>query len=378
MKSQIISLAIAAALGISASSSAIADDAYQGSWYVMPTLGVLHADSDLKAESTTANYGLRIGKEISEHWDVQLGLTSANPDARKNIGAFASSGDYRQTLFGLDALYMFSRSNFRPFVLAGLGIADNRVSYTVGGVPSSGTNTSLMGNVGVGLQYYVTDNIGLQADLRQVWSRAKANGANFHLSDTVGNTYLNFGVIFAFGAPTKTAMAEPEPAQPMAEPVEEPAAMDEIAPEQDQALPPMTEGAEQEGPTPAAFQPITLQAEVLFAFDKDTLKEEGKRILDAEVVEKMRAHPEVELVLITGYTDRIGDDKYNQKLSERRAIQVKKYIASQGIAESRLHSVGKGNSNPVELCTGVRGKKLIDCLQPNRRVIVEIEVQRQP
>ena len=122
---------------------------------------------------------------------------------------------------------------------------------------------------------------------------------------------------------------------------------------------------------------MTLQAEVLFGFDKDVLKAEGKKILDAEVVEKMKAHPEVELVLITGHTDRIGDDKYNQKLSEKRAEQVKKYIASQGVDASRLHAVGKGEKEPVADCKGVRGKKLIECLQPNRRVVVEIETQRQ-
>ena len=130
-------------------------------------------------------------------------------------------------------------------------------------------------------------------------------------------------------------------------------------------------------PAQPAFDRISLQAEVLFGFDKDGLKDEGKQILNTEVVEKMRAHPEVELVLITGHTDRIGDDGYNQKLSERRAKQVKKYIASQGIDASRLHAVGKGESEPVEQCNGVRGKKLIECLQPNRRVVVEIEAQRQ-
>jgi OOP family OmpA-OmpF porin len=383
MKTKLLTIAVAAGLAFSASGSVFADDdAYQGSWYVMPTLGVLHADSDLQAESTSANYGVRIGKQISEHWDVQLGLTSANPDAKKNIAGFPSSGDYRQTLFGLDALYMFSRSNFRPFVLAGLGVAHNNINYTVNNVAVSGSNTSFMGNVGAGLQYFVTDNIALQADVREVWSKAEAgaNAFNVRSSETVGNTYLNFGLIFAFGAPPKPSMAEaaPEPA-PMAEPMEEPAPMmDEIAPEEEPALPPMMDEADQEGPSPAAFEPITLQAEVLFGFDKDNLKEEGKQILNDQVVEKMKAHPEVELVLITGYTDRIGDDKYNQKLSERRAIQVKKYIASQGIAESRLHSVGKGKADPIELCSGVRGKKLIDCLQPNRRVVVEIEVQRQP
>jgi OOP family OmpA-OmpF porin len=81
-------------------------------------------------------------------------------------------------------------------------------------------------------------------------------------------------------------------------------------------------------------------------------------------------------LLITGHTDRIGDANYNQKLSERRANQVKKYLVSQGIEENRLHAVGKGENEPVVDCKGVRGKKAIECLQPNRRVVVEIEVQR--
>ena len=130
------------------------------------------------------------------------------------------------------------------------------------------------------------------------------------------------------------------------------------------------------GPAEPAFEKVTLASEVLFGFDKDVLKPEGKSRLDADVVEKMKAHPEVELVLITGHTDRIGDAGYNQRLSERRANAVKKYLVSQGIEEKRLHAVGKGESDPVVDCKGVHGKKAIECLQPNRRVVVEIEVQR--
>jgi OOP family OmpA-OmpF porin len=229
-----------------------------------------------------------------------------------------------------------------------------------------------MGNVGAGFQYYFTDNIGLQADVRHVWSRAEDNTRRLFgdSKETIGNTYLNLGVIFNFGAPKKMAMAEPVMASELVD----------VAPYDEEALPELSDPSQQAepiGPDVPAFARITLQAEVLFDFDKYVLKTDGKKILDVEVVEKMKAHPEVELVLITGHTDRIGDDKYNQILSERRADQVKKYIASQGIAESRLHAVGKGETMPVVDCKGVRGKKLIECLQPNRRVVVEIEAQRQ-
>jgi OmpA-OmpF porin, OOP family len=368
MKVKLISLAIAGVFA-AATGSAVAGDAYEGSWYVAPGIGMMHTDSDLDADNNSAAYNLRVGKEISEHWDVQLGLShsKADEDSKRY-----TNGDYKQTLFGVDALYMFSRDKFRPFLLAGLGGARNKVDYTGSGNPD-GSNTSWMANVGAGVQYFFNDNVGLQADLRHVWSRAEDNRATLFGNDskeTVGNTYLNLNVVFKFGAPKKVAMAEPVAAEP---------SMADIAPYDEEALPPLQEAeAEPMGPAPAAFEKMTLQAEVLFGFDKDVLKDEGKKVLDVEVVEKMKAHPEVELVLITGHTDRIGDDKYNQKLSERRAAAVKKYLASQGIEESRLHAVGKGEAEPVADCKGVRGKKLIECLQPNRRVVVEIEAQRQP
>jgi OOP family OmpA-OmpF porin len=371
MKVKLISLALAGVFTV-ATGAAMAEDAYQGSWYAVPGIGIMDTDSDLKADNKSAAYSLRLGKEISEHWDVQLGLSysKADEDSKRY-----TNGDYKQTLFGLDALYMFSRDKFRPFLLAGLGAAHNKIDYTGSGNPD-GSNTSWMANVGAGFQYYFTESIGLQADVRQVWSRAEDNRGKLFGNDskqTVGNTYLNLGVIFNFGAPKKVAVAEPVPVQP---------AMEEVVVVEEEKLPALYDESQQAQPEPIgpdvpAFIKMTLKAEVLFGFDKDVLKDEGKKILDVEVVEKMKAHPEVELVLISGHTDRIGDDKYNQKLSERRAAAVKKYLASQDIAESRLHAVGKGEAEPLVDCKGVRGKKLIDCLQPNRRVVVEIEAQRQ-
>lgn len=374
MKNKIIMLALAGILG-TASGSLMAEDAYQGPMYIMPTIGYMHSDSNLDADNDVA-YGLRFGKEISQHWDVQLGLTHANADADNKINGVAASGDYKQTLFGLDALYMFSRDKFRPFLLAGFGAARNNIDYKVGANNNVGdSTTSWMGNVGAGFQYFFTDSIGMQADLRHVWSRAEDKTRTLfnHRDEIVGNTLFNIGVIFNFGAPKQTVAVAPVAPVSM---------LDEVAPYDDEPLPEIYDPAQQPvpepiGPDTPAFARMTLAAEVLFGFDKDGLKDEGKKILDVEVVEKMKAHPEVELVLITGHTDRIGDDKYNQKLSERRAAQVKKYIASQGVAESRLHAVGKGETQPVVDCKGVRGKKLIECLLPNRRVVVEIEAQRQ-
>ena len=81
---------------------------------------------------------------------------------------------------------------------------------------------------------------------------------------------------------------------------------------------------------------------------------------------------------ITGYTDRIGPQAYNLKLSQRRADSVKAYLVGKGIAASRLSTTGKGEADPVVQCTDKNHAALIKCLEPNRRVDVEdITVQKR-
>ena len=134
------------------------------------------------------------------------------------------------------------------------------------------------------------------------------------------------------------------------------------------------------GPDKPALR-VTIQAEALFDFNKSDLRNEGKSTLDNEVVGKMKAHPEVELLLVTGHADRIGSDKYNQALSEKRADSVKAYLVSQGVESNRIEAVGKGETEPVVDCKDIKGaqsranKKLVECLQPNRRVVAEVKVQ---
>jgi len=136
------------------------------------------------------------------------------------------------------------------------------------------------------------------------------------------------------------------------------------------------------GPAKPALR-VTIQAEALFDFDKAVLRAEGKKTLDDEVVTKMKAHPEVEVLLVSGHADRIASDKYNQALSERRANAVKSYLVEQGVEGNRIEAVGKGETEPVVECKDIKGrenrsnKKLVECLQPNRRVVAEVKVQAQ-
>ncbi|HQQ36346.1 MAG TPA: OmpA family protein [Rugosibacter sp.] len=125
-------------------------------------------------------------------------------------------------------------------------------------------------------------------------------------------------------------------------------------------------------PKPAA-EKVTLSADALFDFNKADLRPEGKAKLDkvAEGTKTMN----VEVIIATGHADRFGSDAYNQKLSEKRAAAVKAYLVGKGVDEKRVFAEGKGETQPVtkpEDCKGAKSKKVIDCLQPDRRVDIEV------
>lgn len=118
-------------------------------------------------------------------------------------------------------------------------------------------------------------------------------------------------------------------------------------------------------------QKVTYQADTLFDFDKAVLKPAGKQALDglASKIEGM----DLEVAVATGYTDKIGSDKYNDRLSLRRAQAVKAYLVSKGVPANKIYTEGKGKRNPVKTdCNQKNRKALITCLAPNRRVEVEI------
>jgi OOP family OmpA-OmpF porin len=132
-------------------------------------------------------------------------------------------------------------------------------------------------------------------------------------------------------------------------------------------------------PAPApGVQKITLATKALFDFDKAVLKPEGQAAIDREVLSRLRDVTKLELVLVTGHTDRIGSQAYNQKLSERRANAVRDYLVSKGVAKDKIETLGMGKTQPVPgvVCNQAYPKErkaLIECLAPNRRVEVEVK-----
>ena len=128
-------------------------------------------------------------------------------------------------------------------------------------------------------------------------------------------------------------------------------------------------------PPPPQVQKITLDSKVLFDFDKAVLKPEGKSAIDSAVVSKIGQIQKLEVVLVTGHTDPLGTEAYNQKLSERRADAVRDYLVSKGVPKDKIEAIGVGEKQPVPglVCDQKNLKEKIACLQPDRRVEVQVK-----
>lgn len=126
-----------------------------------------------------------------------------------------------------------------------------------------------------------------------------------------------------------------------------------------------------------AAEKVTFSADTLFNFDKATLKPEGQAVLD-DLVSRI-AGVDLEVIVSTGYADRIGSDAYNLKLSQKRADAVKAYLVKKGVDAALIKSEGKGEADPVVNCPNPSKagqiknfRALVECLQPNRRAVVEV------
>lgn len=125
----------------------------------------------------------------------------------------------------------------------------------------------------------------------------------------------------------------------------------------------------------ATVEKLNLSADSLFRFDKSGLADllpEGRARLDSMMDKLGQVYERIDSITLTGHTDRLGADAYNQTLSERRAATVRAYLVSKG-ATAHIATLGKGESEQIASCNAVAPRAaLIACLQPNRRVEVEI------
>jgi OOP family OmpA-OmpF porin len=113
---------------------------------------------------------------------------------------------------------------------------------------------------------------------------------------------------------------------------------------------------------------IVITEKIMFEYNKAKIMEESFGLLD-EIVSVIQENPRIKELSIEGHTDADGSDKYNKKLSDKRAASVRTYLVEHGIAEDMLLSKGFGEEKPIAENDTDEGKA------KNRRVEFKITKQ---
>lgn len=274
------------------------------------------------------------------------------------VPAGTLNGNIRLRGFNLDAVGILPiTEKFSALGRVGVNYAEARDHFSgTGAVNVSNPNPSKRDTnykYGLGVQYAFTESLAMRVEAER-----------YRINDAIGNKgdvdLISVGLLYRFGGKTPAPyVAAPQPA---------PAPVVVAA-----APPPPPKPAPVV--TPPAPMKVSFSADSLFAFDQSTIKPEGKQHLDKFAADLRGASYDV--ISVIGHTDRLGSSDYNQKLSTRRAETVKSYLAdAAGIPAGKISARGAGETQPVTKpgdCPGQKvSKKLIDCLQPDRRVEVEV------
>jgi OOP family OmpA-OmpF porin len=238
----------------------------------------------------------------------------------------------------------------------------------VGVLNPNPTKTETNGKLGLGLQYAITPSFLMRAEVE-----------HYRVNDAVGNrggvNVVSVSLVIPFGRAPAAA-----PRVAYSPPVAAPAPMPAPAPAP--APPPVvayTAPAPVAPPAPVPPPPerrrVSFSTDSLFAFDRSEVRPEGLAALD-KFANELRGTEFVN-VSVRGHTDRLGATDYNQRLSVRRAEAVKSHLLrAAGIDPNKLSVNGLGESEPTGRTGDCKGSRptpaLIACLQPDRRVEVEV------
>jgi OOP family OmpA-OmpF porin len=269
-------------------------------------------------------------------------------------------GDTRMLGFNLDLVGMAPLTDkFSAFGKVGVIYAQAKDQFSGHGpVIIDPFNTRKRGinyTFGAGLQYDISKALAMRVEAER-----------FRINDAIGSTgdidLFSIGVVYRFGRQKPVAAAPtPKPAPVTAAPAPKPA-------------PVAAAPAPKPAPPPAPMR-VNLSADSLFDFNSSTIKPAGRAELD-KLAADLRGVT-FDTIQVTGYTDRIGAQAYNQRLSNQRANAVKDYLVrSANISASQVNARGVDGSSPIttlaQCPTRLSRDQLIICLAPDRRVEVEV------
>lgn len=324
MKLKMAPTLIALALAAAGTTAQAADDWYTGvgaGWAYTHGLDDFGKDTDKDATALSL-FG---GYNFNDYYAAELGYLYAGK-AGVDGADFKTQG---ATLSGIARLPLGDIFS----VFAEGGAYFNHVN----GNGNSDNGTAPL--AGLGLTAKLSDLIDVQARYRYLW--------NLGDEQKTWESDMSVATLELVMHPNRTSYVAPV-AAPAPEPVPEPVLVDKN---------------------------FALSSDVLFAFGKSTLKPEGVAALNTLYQQIVDVQPKDGSAVVVGYTDRIGSDAYNLKLSEARARTVADFLVGKGLPAGKVAIEGRGEANPVTgtQCNSVKGKaQLISCLAPDRRVEVRV------
>ncbi|HET8898636.1 MAG TPA: OmpA family protein [Rhodanobacteraceae bacterium] len=363
----LIALAMAGAGAVhaqDATSETGSSAANDGRWYIAPTLGINYNDTQRNTNSRQFYYGVGVGKFITPNLSLEgfIDHTSRRADA---------FGKWQNNAYGISARFFPNGfTDWRPYVMVGAAADHHHTAGSQGWSPAA--------QVGLGLSKAVTDSSDVRLELGYRYDMDDESRSPYE--DAYGDFMAGVSVVSRFGAPPAppAPVAPPPPPQPDCSTLD--SDNDGVNDCDDKCA--NTASGTIVGPDGCA-KPVVIDLRgVNFKFDRPranehdigpALKEptaDSIAILD-QAVDTLSRYPAVQVEL-DGYTDSVGTDAYNQKLSERRAQIVNDYLTSHGIDASRITAVkGYGESNPVDT------NKTKDGRERNRRTELVVQNPEQ-
>ncbi|MGM8937487.1 OmpA family protein [Psychrobacter glaciei] len=310
--------------------------------------------------------GAALGIELtpSTQFQVEYGVSNTNGEASEDSAdAGINRFDVEQTmisgnfLIGTEEFTGYTDGALKPYVLVGAGQSkievENQERYTAsnGDIVDAGTEVSsskdTIGNLGLGAMYRINDALSLRGEARAIH--------NFDNNWWEGMALAGLEVVL--GGHLAPTVAVP----PMEEPMVDTAPIVVVesdldsdgdgVPDSIDACPgtPMNVVVDERGcPVPVDItDELKMELRVFFDNDKSAIKNQYKPEI-AKVAEKMREYPN-STARVEGHASKTGPSaRYNQRLSEARAVAVKSMLTNEfGIAPNRLSTVGYGYDQPI-------------------------------
>lgn len=314
--------------------------------YISPMFAYTWEEADRDSEAGLG-FALSGGKVLNKYWNVELQAFWQQYDNE----ATAAGDEWTDFGAKIDGLFFYSRNPaFSPYFGIGAGVQHTELKGAGGA-----QDTEPMVDAGFGfLKYFLLDKspIALRADLRYRWTDLSnisgAPRANAGLKD-LGEPVLKIGFLVPLGEAAAPAAATTAPTTPTTSKVID--SDGDGIPDSKDRCPGTARGAVVDA-YGCSKEQLAAGSErqfddVLFDFDKSDLTAAGRAILDNAATVVNSGEYQSLRINVSGHTDWIGSEGYNQALSERRANAARSYLIKQGVDASRIRTFAFGETSPV-------------------------------